>query len=477
MEEENERKNPILPKVTVIIPVYNVERYIGKCLQTLQRQTLEELEFIFIDDCSSDTSMSVIERAAHEDPRIHIIRNRTNIGPGPSRNLGIAAAQGEFLSFTDPDDYVSPDYFEKLYNLAIQKKADIVKSHVIFVDNTGKRVKTRKSDNKRFIPYFFKTQPLFLCNSHEHYSQLFRRSFIVSDDNLRYADTRIGEDTAFLLKVNLKDPVFCICNDTEYYHVLRDDSLTGQVSFDNCLECLKSLEKRIDVFKACCFPQKYDIYLRNLVSYYISRFLKTDAAQKDITIRQDKRNIFKEMLDKTLAELPFPELITDGQNKYEILKQLTENRDLNVQDIPAASQQSGFLRRLGKKLIPERICIALFSAGMFNKQHTGRDKMIPFAKPKPLEFPFGFQRTNRVSAKDKNLPSALQGKLWMGQNKAEMGCSKTQISRKTFLIPWERIDIVRQAYAIVQQQQDGIRSVSEHFAERQTTDRRSDPFD
>ena len=106
----------------MIIPVYNVERYIGKCLQTLQSQTLEEFEFIFIDDCSSDTSMSEIERAAQEDPRIHIIRNRTNIGPGPSRNLGIAAAQGEFLSFIDPDDDVSPDYFEKLYNLVIQKR-------------------------------------------------------------------------------------------------------------------------------------------------------------------------------------------------------------------------------------------------------------------------------------------------------------------------------------------------------------------
>ena len=94
--------------VSVIVPVWNPGPGISRCIESLQNQTLNEIEMIFVDDCGTDDSMDKVRAAAAEDTRIRIIVNEENIGAGPSRNKGIEAARGEYLSFVDPDDYVSP---------------------------------------------------------------------------------------------------------------------------------------------------------------------------------------------------------------------------------------------------------------------------------------------------------------------------------------------------------------------------------
>ena len=96
--------------VSVILPVYNVGPWIGKCIESLKKQTLQNLEFVFVDDLGSDDSMKQVEVWAAEDNRVRIIRNQKNIGSGRSRNRGIEEARGEYLSFVDPDDRVADDF-------------------------------------------------------------------------------------------------------------------------------------------------------------------------------------------------------------------------------------------------------------------------------------------------------------------------------------------------------------------------------
>ena len=165
-------------KVSVIIPVYNVEPYIEKCLNSLQSQTLKELEFIFVDDKSPDRSISIIEEASKNDDRIIILCNEENMGPGPSRNRGIEIAKGEFLSFLDSDDYIAPNYYETLCKLAIEKNADVVKSHVTAVNMVGDKVDSWGDASAHFLRNFKQSKPLFLCNQWEHFSELFRNDFI-----------------------------------------------------------------------------------------------------------------------------------------------------------------------------------------------------------------------------------------------------------------------------------------------------------
>ena len=110
-------------KVSVIVPIYNSEKFLKRCIDSLVNQTLDDMEFILINDGSTDSSDSII--SSYKDSRIKYFK-RSNHGIGATRNFGLSHANGEFIGFLDSDDYVSSDMYEKLYNECIQKKLDIV---------------------------------------------------------------------------------------------------------------------------------------------------------------------------------------------------------------------------------------------------------------------------------------------------------------------------------------------------------------
>ena len=112
-------------KVSVIIPVYNCEKYIEECIESLINQTLQECEFIFVNDGSKDKSEEIIKKYADKDERITLI-NQKNSGVSVARNIGIKKAVGEYIGFVDADDYVESDYYEKLYNTAKNNNCSIV---------------------------------------------------------------------------------------------------------------------------------------------------------------------------------------------------------------------------------------------------------------------------------------------------------------------------------------------------------------
>ena len=118
------------PKVSVIIPVYNAEPYIARCARSLFSQTLDNIEYIFIDDCSEDASikcmLEVLDAFPERLPFIKVIRNRSNIGVGQSRQIGIDAASGEYIIHCDADDRADADMYQSMYESAVSNRADIV---------------------------------------------------------------------------------------------------------------------------------------------------------------------------------------------------------------------------------------------------------------------------------------------------------------------------------------------------------------
>lgn len=114
------------PKISVLIPVYNAEKYLPRCLASLQRQTLSDFEIICIDDGSADQSLKILQKAAKEDARIRCF-TQANQGVAATRNRLLSLAQGEYVSFVDADDLVSEDYFQKLYAVACRTGADLTK--------------------------------------------------------------------------------------------------------------------------------------------------------------------------------------------------------------------------------------------------------------------------------------------------------------------------------------------------------------
>ena len=138
------------PKVSVIVPVYNVEPYLKECLNSIIKQTLKEIEIICVDDGSTDNSLEIMKEYAKKDKRFTIITQK-NLYAGVARNAGLSVAKGEYLSFLDSDDFFELTMLEKMYKKAIKEKADIcVCNFDTFID--GKHVFNIYNDiNEKYI--------------------------------------------------------------------------------------------------------------------------------------------------------------------------------------------------------------------------------------------------------------------------------------------------------------------------------------
>lgn len=130
-----------MPKVSVIVPIYNVDSFLSACLDSLLAQTLKDIEIILVNDGSKDSSPDICDAYAQKDSRVVVIHKK-NSGYGHSVNLGIDKANGEFISIIEPDDWIEPDMLDSLYQKAVETGADIVKSDFF-------RYSTHKNTNKK----------------------------------------------------------------------------------------------------------------------------------------------------------------------------------------------------------------------------------------------------------------------------------------------------------------------------------------
>ena len=152
--------NGLTSKVSVLVPVYNVEKFLPDCLESLVGQTLKEIEIICINDGSTDGSLGILREYAKLDKRLKII-NKKNSGYGDSMNQGLSGASGEYIGIVEPDDFIDLDAFEKMYKVAKRKRADVVKanfynfetkrnkdvskSHLFLEDEVGRVIDPRQS--------------------------------------------------------------------------------------------------------------------------------------------------------------------------------------------------------------------------------------------------------------------------------------------------------------------------------------------
>lgn len=125
------------PKVSICVPIYNVEKYVSRCLDSLINQTLRDIEIIIVNDATPDNSMEVVRKYAGRDSRIQIIDNVQNRGLMSTRRVGYMAATGEYLIFVDSDDWIPENAIEILYNRAVETDADLVSGSMQKVDSNG----------------------------------------------------------------------------------------------------------------------------------------------------------------------------------------------------------------------------------------------------------------------------------------------------------------------------------------------------
>lgn len=188
-----------MPKLSVIVPVYNVEKFLPRCLNSILSQTLSDIEIICVDDCSPDKSIDILQDYEKRDSRIKVLRHSKNKRQGGARNTGITIATGDYIGFIDSDDWIEPDYYEKLYNAAIKADADVAITGIL---------KHRKHISKTIVSY--STQNIFetvedkfkacKCPPDFHpVNKIYRRDMLLNN-NICFAENIMFEDIDFVAK-------------------------------------------------------------------------------------------------------------------------------------------------------------------------------------------------------------------------------------------------------------------------------------
>lgn len=227
------------PKASIIIPVYNVEEYLEKCLDSAISQTLQDIEIIVVNDESTDNSLNIIRTYAKKDSRIVVI-DQKNRGLGGARNSGIEAARGEYLFFLDSDDYIAPETLETLYHHAKEHDLDMVIFNYTKVDEEGRPIITTDfgnailSKDEAFRKILsLKTSPM-ACN------KLYKK-YLFADFNIRYPEKFLHEDINIAYKLGWHAEKVGFIDKSFYYWLTRTGSITQKFTFDHINDVISSL--------------------------------------------------------------------------------------------------------------------------------------------------------------------------------------------------------------------------------------------
>lgn len=236
-------------KVSIIIPAYNIGKYLDKCLYSVINQTLREIEIIIINDGSTDNTQEIIDYYKSKDKRIISI-SQENSGPGEARNTGMKIAKGKYIGFIDSDDKVDKEMYKKMYEKAEKYKSDIVSCNHIREYDNNKFCNKIYNINKEFVDLsnyeldnFIKDDILTYAFGSEVWSKLIKKE-IIFNNNITFKSHKeiLGEDMLFLLECLLYVNKIVYINESLYIHRIRHNSLTNSTISNMSTRLLKLIE-------------------------------------------------------------------------------------------------------------------------------------------------------------------------------------------------------------------------------------------
>ena len=205
-----------MPKISVIIPVYNTEQYLKKCLDSVCKQTFKDIEIICINDCSPDSSLEILKEYQKNDHRIKIIDFKENKGGSAVRNEGIKLAKGEYIGFVDPDDYIDLDFYGKLY-YKYSTSADIIKGgdiNVIYPNGENEVWAQNEAIKENKINFYS-----------QFTTAIFKRDFLIQNEISFPEEMKVCEDIFFVTKSAILANKIEIVDNANYYYIRHENSL------------------------------------------------------------------------------------------------------------------------------------------------------------------------------------------------------------------------------------------------------------
>lgn len=231
------------PQISLIIPVYNAASYIEACLASLMAQTMDDIELLLIDDHGSDNSIQLAQAYVEAHPtskQVRFLATPYNMGPGAARNVGIKAAQGEYIGFVDSDDVVEPNFCELLYTAAKEHAADLAycqaqlvkPGELIAMNNPVIESGAFEGERRRHFLTHYTT--LFV-------SFLYRRS-LLEEYGISFPDTRSAEDSYFLTCALLASQRIACVDQPLYQYLVHEESLSEVRNPKRYLDKLQSFD-------------------------------------------------------------------------------------------------------------------------------------------------------------------------------------------------------------------------------------------
>lgn len=177
-----------VPKVSIIVPCYNAEKYMGKMLKSVFGQSLKDFELILVNDGSKDNTANLLEECKNEHPDVVKVFHKENGGQSTARNMGLDYATGEYVVFWDADDYADVDYLETLYNAGKAKNSDMILSGSHYVDENGNILEN--------LGYPVDINPNYAGRRLSPHGKMYKREFL-NRHNIRFANGKLFEDNPF----------------------------------------------------------------------------------------------------------------------------------------------------------------------------------------------------------------------------------------------------------------------------------------
>lgn len=299
-----------MPKVSVIVPIYNVEKYLEKCINSLLSQTLEDIQIILVNDGSKDNSGNIAKEYEKNNKDKVIYVEKENGGLSDARNYGLKYATGDFIAFLDSDDYIEKNAYEEMYNKAIEENADYVECDFIWEFPNKIRI------DKQY-PYKNKKEMLSFVRV-VAWNKLIKRQ-LITDNNLEFPKGLRYEDVEFTYKLIPFINKFTYVDKPFIHYVQREGSIAN-VQNERTAEIFTVLDNVIEFYKKNNIYEEYRDELEyNYARYLLCSSLKRMCKIKDKTIREKLLTESWERLNLNFPnwkENVILKTVNIGKNKY-----------------------------------------------------------------------------------------------------------------------------------------------------------------
>lgn len=332
-------KDNQVPLVSIIVPVYNAEKYLNRCVDSILSQTMTDFELLLIDDGSKDNSGRICDEYAEKDARVRVF-HKPNGGVSSARNLGLDNAKGKWITFVDADDRCSCNYLEHLLS-KVDDDTDLIISYAVICDSTGEKAEVYPEYRVNATNF----ERLFVdSDMHWHtspWAKLYRAS-IIYENSLRFNEMmHIGEDADFLFSFMLITDKIYVSSDTDYYYTCdvsgsltkRINTIDSEIASYRTILCLvnrtiqqKNIKDNRSLDNLGCLVASYvrrvlnSLYYNDAQSYQRIDLIK--SLDIDSYIRYSKNALWKEQVGRVLLYF--------GQYRlYDLMRQFVATRKLS----------------------------------------------------------------------------------------------------------------------------------------------------